>query len=90
MQALSPSSASYVCVIVLNACFVCAESDSDDSDHGPARRRRLEAAHADDSSESQVCGRDAWHESHTDSHQLTVLDFACMPLYIVCTMKNWL
>ena len=46
--------------------LACAESDSDDSDHRPARRRRVEAAQADNASEGQVCACDAWHA--TQSH----------------------
>lgn len=49
------------CGIIFNECGTCAESDSEDSDHRPARRRRIEAAQADDASEGQVCGCGAQH-----------------------------
>lgn len=45
--------------MILHMCGTCAESDSEESDHRPARRRRIEAAQADDASEGQVC--DAQH-----------------------------
>lgn len=35
--------------------YVCAESDSDESDRRPARRRRVEAAQADDMDDDEVC-----------------------------------
>lgn len=54
--------ACYAWVTLFTAC-VCTGSDSDDSDHRPARRRRVEAAQADDMSEGQVCGCDAWHST---------------------------
>ena len=46
-------------------CDTLAESDSDDSDHRPARRRRIEAAQADDASEGQVCGCGAQHATQS-------------------------
>ena len=36
---------------------MCAESDSDDSDQRPTRRRRVDIAQADDMSEGQVCAQ---------------------------------
>ena len=49
------------CGMVTESRGAYAESDSDDSDHRPARRRRVEAAQADDASEGQVCRCGAQH-----------------------------
>lgn len=52
-------------VTLFTACNTCTGSDSDDSDQRPARRRRVEAAQADDMSEGQVCGCDAWYATQS-------------------------